>query len=612
MDVIGDDIQLCRLKNTDYSKNSIILPASSTQDKLTNSFEDPEDSAVLSAANYAYVDADENKSLSKLDNQLTRIQKQCEGKAPAVKTEFPSHEIDEYYSAVDVTNGTNTSSDKIEECPLTVTESELTTHDIDVNYSAVEETDYTYSSVDKDVKTAENPPLPAHLQYKPPPSVPNADSKMTDSEILSTYDSIGPKLTSSAVSVELSLHVDEVENDTYSVVDVTNVTSIDKTTEKPPLPKRPEGKLPPPAIPVRSFTTSELTSQDIDTNYSVVDGTNTACTSINKKQKSIRRPSMSLPQLPPPPIPVRSSTTELSAQEIDANYSVVETEFEDKSPLAPVPDESIELTSQDIDANYSAVGAIDQTEYTYSSVDKTTKKPPLPTRLQCKPPPPVPDVGSIGPNMTAPAVELSPLVEQVEDDTYSVVDVASVARIDKTTEKPPLPKRPEGKLPPPPIPVRSFTTSELTSQDIDTNYSVVDGTNTACTSINRKQKSFRRPSMSLPQLPPTPALDQTLEAKLDSTYDTIGPSLIKSSTVQAKPLPPAEEKATSTVDKTNQASYTYASVDMSRKTSGENLAKKLPPPKPARDPPPSVSDTLPDGYIYSEVTKKSNKLPSDS
>ena len=76
------------------------------------------------------------------------------------------------------------------------------------------------------------------------------------------------------------------------------------------------------------------------------------------------------------------------------------------------------------------------------------------------------------------------------------------------------------------------------------------------------------------------------------------------------------------MDEIDEVCYTYASVDMSRKTGGENLAKKPPPPKPAKKPPlpkpaqkppppkpaqkppSSVSDTLPDGYIYSEVIKK--------
>ena len=244
----------------------------------------------------------------------------------------------------------------------------------------------------------------------------------------------------------------------------------------------------------------------------------------------------------------------------------------------------------------------------------------LPARLQCKPPPPVPNIGcqlpdseilstydSIGPNLTASAVsvEHSSHVEEVEDATYSVVDVTNVTTsVDKKSEKPPLPKRPEGKLPPP-IPGRSPTT-ELTSQDIDANYSVAEETNVTYASVNKKQKSIRRPPLSLPQLPPTPVVDQTL----DSTYDTIGP-ILSQSTVPTEPLlshPPVEEQASSTVDGTDQTSYTYASVDMSQKRSGDNPAKKLPPPKPAWKPPPSVSDS----YVYSEVNKKTDQHPPDS
>ena len=111
-------------------------------------------------------------------------------------------------------------------------------------------------------------------------------------------------------------------------------------------------------------------------------------------------------------------------------------------------------------------------------------------------------------------------------------------------------------------------------QNIDANYSVV---NVTYARVDKKQKSIRRSSPSLPQLPPTPVVDQTL----DSTYDTIGPSLSQS-TVPAEPLlshPPVEEQASSTVIGTDQTSYTYASVDMSQKSSGDT--KKLPPPKPA-------------------------------
>ena len=234
---------------------------------------------------------------------------------------------------------------------------------------------------------------------------------------------------------------------------------------------------------------------------------------------------------------------------------------------------------------------------------KTTKKPPLPA------PPPVPDVScqlpdseiqstydSIGPNLTSSAVsveEHSSHIEEVEDATYSVVDVTNVTTsVDKTSEKPPLLKRPEGKLPPP-IPGRSPTT-ELTPQDIDANYSVINVTNVTYASVDKKQKSIRRPSLSLPQVPSIPVVEQTLEAKLDSTYDTIGPS-VSQSTVPAEPLlshPPVEEQASSTVIGTDQTSHTYASVDMSQKSSGDT--KKLPPPKPARKPPPPVSDSLPD------------------
>ena len=171
------------------------------------------------------------------------------------------------------------------------------------------------------------------------------------------------------------------------------------------------------------------------------------------------------------------------------------------------------------------------------------------------------------------SVEHSSHVEEVEDATYSVVDVTNVSTsVDKRSERPPLPKRPEGKIPPP-IPGRSSTT-KLSVQNIDANYSVV---NVTYARVDKKQKSIRRSSPSLPQLPPTPVVDQTL----DSTYDTIGPSLSQS-TVPAEPLlshPPVEEQASSTVIGTDQTSYTYASVDMSQKSSGDT--KKLPPPKPA-------------------------------
>ena len=280
----------------------------------------------------------------------------------------------------------------------------------------------------------------------------------------------------------------------------------------------------------------------------------------------------------------------------------IQTSCEGTSPVV-----TTELTSHEIDANYGVVDIIDQTSYTYASVDKdakTTKKPSLPARLQCKPPPPVPDVScqlpdseilstydSIGPNLPSSAVSI-----EVEDATYSVVDVTNVSTsVDKTSEKPLLPKRPEGKLPPP-IPGRSPTT-ELTSQDIDANYSVINVTNVTYASVDKKQKSIRRPSLSLPQVPSIPVVEQTLEAKLDSTYDTIGPS-VSQSTVPAEPLlshPPVEEQASSTVDGTDQTSYTYASVDMSQKSSGDT--KKLPPPKPARKPPPPVPDSLPDSKI---------------
>ena len=264
----------------------------------------------------------------------------------------------------------------------------------------------------------------------------------------------------------------------------------------------------------------------------------------------------------------------------------IQTSCEGTSPVV-----TTELTSHEIDANYSVVDIIDQTSFTYASVDKdakTTKKPSLPARLQCKPPPPVPDVScqlpdseilstydSIGPNLTSSAVsvEHSSHVEEVEDATYSVVDVTNVTTsVDKRSERPPLPKRPEGKIPPP-IPGRSSTT-KLSVQNIDANYSVV---NVTYARVDKKQKSIRRSSPSLPQLPPTPVVDQTL----DSTYDTIGPSLSQS-TVPAEPLlshPPVEEQASSTVIGTDQTSYTYASVDMSQKSSGDT--KKLPPPKPA-------------------------------
>ena len=583
---------LCRLRNTEYSPSTMLrktVTGPSSPDRHT---EGPDKSIVLAAANYTFVDtddADEKKLPQEFSHPSTEaeIQTGCEGTSPVVTTELSSHEIDANYSAVDVTDQTkftyasvNKNAKTTKKLPLSVdledkpplapvpgksSSTDLTFHDIEANYSAVDTTDqtnFTHASVDKNAKTTTKPSLPARLQCKPPPPVPSVGCQLPDSEILSTYDSIGPNLTSSAVSI----HV-EVEDATYSVVDVTNVTtSVDKTSEKPPLPKRPEGKL-------------------------------------------------------PPPIPGRSPTTELTSQDIDANYSVVDmTNIEDASPLVPVPDKSTsstELSSHDIDANYSAVGVTDQTSYTYASVEKTTKKPPLPARLQCKPPPPVSDVScqlgdseiistydSIGPNLTASAVsvEHSSHVEEVEDATYSVVDVTNVSTsVDKKSEKPPLPKRPEGKLPPP-IPGRSPTT-ELTSQDIDANYSVAEETNVTYASVNKKQKSIRRPPLSLSQLPPTPVVDQTL----DSTYDTIGPSLSQS-TVPAEPLlshPPVEEQASSTVDGTDQTSYTYASVDMSRKRSGDNPAKKLPPPKPAWKPPPS-------SYVYSEVNKKTDKHPPDS
>ena len=235
-------------------------------------------------------------ALSKVDHQLTKIQAKCERKSSAIAAELTFHEIDANYSAVDVTDEVNVASTSTDEdaskntevslgiehtpslalFPDKLTSTNSTPCDIDVNYSAVDEidqTNYTYSS--GAAKFTEKPPFPARLQCKPASSVYNADSKLViDSEILSIYDSIGPKLTSSAVSVELSSHVDEVEDATYySVVDVRNVASVEKTKEKPPLPRRPEGKLHPPLIPGRSPTTSELSSQDIDCNYSVVDET---------------------------------------------------------------------------------------------------------------------------------------------------------------------------------------------------------------------------------------------------------------------------------------------------------------------------------------------------
>ena len=232
---------------------------------------------VVSEANYAYANVG---ALSKVDH---------ERKSSAIAAELTFREIDANYSAVDVTDEANvasTSTDKdaskntevslgIEHTPSLarfpdkLTSTEATPCDIDVNYSAadvIDQTDYTYSSVDKDAKFTEKPPFPARLQCKPPPTVYNADSKFViDSGI---YDNIGPKLTSSAVSVEFSSHVDEVEDATYSVVDVKSVASVEKTKEKPPLPRRPEGKLHPPLIPVRSSTTPELSSQVIDGNYS--------------------------------------------------------------------------------------------------------------------------------------------------------------------------------------------------------------------------------------------------------------------------------------------------------------------------------------------------------
>ena len=60
---------------------------------------------------------------------------------------------------------------------------------------------------------------------------------------------------------EHSSHVEEVEDATYSVVDVTNVsTSVDKRSERPPLPKRHEGEIPRP-IPGRSCTDKTLSAE---------------------------------------------------------------------------------------------------------------------------------------------------------------------------------------------------------------------------------------------------------------------------------------------------------------------------------------------------------------
>ena len=247
---------LYRLKNAEYSHSPMLrktLTGPSPPDKHT---EGPDMSTLLAAANYTFVkadDADEKKFPQELSHPSTGAEIQCEGISPDVTTELTSHEIDANYSVVDI----------------------------------IDQTNCTYVSVDNAAKTTKKSPLPACLQCKPPPPVPDVSCQLPNSEILSTYDSIGPNLSSSAVSVEHSSRVEEVEDATYSVVDVTDVTtSVDKTSEKPPLPKHPEGKLPP-SISGRSSST-KLSAQDIDANYSVVNVTNVTYASVEKKQNVLK------------------------------------------------------------------------------------------------------------------------------------------------------------------------------------------------------------------------------------------------------------------------------------------------------------------------------------
>ena len=271
-----------------------------------------------------------------------------------------------------------------------------------------------------------------------------------------------------------------------------------------------------------------------------------------------------------------------------------------------------------------------QTNYTYASVDKDTpEKPPLPARLN--PLPPIPydpsqladDASSydyIGVDLKKSAIS-SELTQT--NDTYASVDKDTT-----TTEKPPLPPRLVCyPLPPTPSVDCQSTEAELLSTydsigpDLTksvtelSKYNAVDGAvagraNYTYASIDKKTEPKKKPP-SLYKLPPIP-VEHVDDTKLDSTYDTIGPSLSQSS-VPAEPLlshPPVEEQASSTVIGTDQTSYTYASVDMSQKAGDDNPAKKLPPPKPARKSPPPMSDSLlPDSCIYSEVN---DKHPPDS
>ena len=305
------------------------------------------------------------------------------------------------------------------------------------------------------------------------------------------------------------------------------------------------------------------------------------------------------------------------SEDVNKTIDTVETSYtyssvDKKLPLSAPTGLKIEFQStyDTVEPKLTAVSTKDeQINYTYASIDR--ERPPIPARLDHNPLPPIPsDLAddaatyvSVGTNITKSAVPSK------DEQAHSNIDNDTKP----TEELPPLVYNP---LPPTPDADQPETnllsTFNLVGSDLTepvTELSV-DKTDYTYASIDNETRLKKRP----PPIPPVSVEDEKpSEAKLDSTYDVIGPSLSRSK-IQAAPV---TEQASSTADETDQVSYTYASVDISRKTGDENSAmnpsppkpaRNLPPPKPARNlSPPPVSDTLPDGYIYSEVTKKTKK-----
>ena len=314
------------------------------------------------------------------------------------------------------------------------------------------------------------------------------------------------------------------------------------------------------------------------------------------------------------------------SEDVNKTIETAETSYtyssvDKKLPLSAPTGLKIEFQStyDSVESKLTAVSTKDdQINYTYASID--TERPPLPARLDRNPLLPIPSdladdavtYDSVGTNITKFTVPSK------DDETYSNIDNDTKP----TEELPPLVYNP---LPPTPDADQPETnllsTFNLVGSDLTepvTELSV-DKTGYTYASIDNETRLKKRP----PPIPPFSVEDEKpSEAKLDSTYDVIGPSLSQSKLQAAL----VTEQASSTVYESDRVSHTYATVDISRKTSDENSAmnpsppkparnlpppkpaRNLPPPKPARNlSPPPVSDTLPDGYIYSEVTKKTKK-----